>query len=165
MLKIISTILAILYAIWPFDLIPNYLIGIGWVDDILILALVWYYFFSNRPKSTNNFQQFKKQYDYYQHRKYGYQQQSNNGNYEQQRQGYQRQYEYQRPTGSQKKDPYTVLGVERNASVDEIKKAYRRLVSTYHPDKVLHMGEEFQKLAEIKFKEIQEAYQQLKVRG
>jgi hypothetical protein len=168
MLKIISTILAVLYAIWPFDLIPNYLIGIGWIDDILILALVWYYFFSNRPKSINNFQQFKQQYDYFQHRKYGNQQQNNTGNYEKQKQGYeyQKRYEYQRPgTGNQKKDPYTVLGVGRNASVDEIKKAYRRLVNTYHPDKVLHMGEEFQKLAEIKFKEIQEAYQQLKVRG
>jgi DnaJ-domain-containing protein 1 len=67
-------------------------------------------------------------------------------------------------TDNEKKDPYTVLGVGRNATVDEIKKAYRRLVNTYHPDKVNHMGEEFQKLAEIKFKEIQEAYQQLKTR-
>jgi hypothetical protein len=153
MLKIISTILAILYVIWPFDLIPNYLIGIGWIDDILVLVMLWYYFFSNRSKSSNAFRQFKQQYDHYQHRQYGYQQQGSNGNQQQQPR-----------TGNEKKDPYTVLGVGRNASVDEIKKAYRRLVSTYHPDKVNHMGEEFQKLAEIKFKEIQEAYQQLKTR-
>jgi hypothetical protein len=161
MLKIISIIFAILYAIWPFDLIPNYLIGIGWIDDIMVLALVWYYFFSNRAKSPGNFRQFKQQYDYYQQRKYGNRQQSNTGNHEHQRAG----HDQQRPgTSSQKKDPYTVLGVEKNATVDEIKKAYRRLVNTYHPDKVIHMGEEFQKLAEIKFKEIQEAYQQLKAR-
>jgi uncharacterized membrane protein YkvA (DUF1232 family) len=158
MLKIISTILAILYVIWPFDLIPNYLIGIGWIDDILVLVMLWYYFFSNRSKSSGAFRQFKQQYDYYQHRQYGYQQQGSNGNQQQQRQ------QQQPRNGNEKKDPYTVLGVGRNASVDEIKKAYRRLVSTYHPDKVNHMGEEFQKLAEIKFKEIQEAYHQLKIR-
>jgi hypothetical protein len=154
MLKIISTILAILYVIWPFDLIPNYLIGIGWIDDILVLVMVWYYFFSNRSKSSDAFRQFKQQYDYYQHRRDGYQQQGSNGNNQQQRPR----------TNNEKKDPYTVLGVGRNASVEEIKRAYRRLVSIYHPDKVNHMGEEFQKLAEIKFKEIQEAYSQIKTR-
>jgi uncharacterized membrane protein YkvA (DUF1232 family) len=155
MLKIISTILAILYVIWPFDLIPNYLIGIGWIDDILVLVMVWYYFFSNRSKSSDAFQEFKQQYDYYQDRRYGQQQQGRTGN---------NQQKQQPRTDSEKKDPYTVLGVGRNATVDEIKRAYRRLVSIYHPDKVTHMGEEFQKLAEIKFKEIQEAYHQLKTR-
>ncbi len=152
MLKIIATILAIIYAIWPFDLIPNFIVGLGWIDDILVLAMVWYYFYSNRAKSSDTFGQFKQQHDYYQ-QQYGNRQRGSTGNRGQ-----------QQGTGNEKKDPYTVLGVGRNASADEIKKAYRRLVNTYHPDKVSHMGEEFQQLAEKKFKEIQEAYLQLKTK-
>ena len=59
------------------------------------------------------------------------------------------------------KDPYAVLDVSRDASPEEIKKAYKQLANKYHPDKVLHLGEEFRKLAEERFKEIQEAYREL----
>jgi DnaJ-class molecular chaperone len=51
------------------------------------------------------------------------------------------------------KDFYQVLGISRNASVDEIKKAYRRLAKQYHPD--VNKGN---KEAEERFKEISEAY-------
>ena len=54
------------------------------------------------------------------------------------------------------KDYYKVLGVERSATQDEIKKAYRKLAVKYHPDK--NAGD---KKAEEKFKEISEAYQVL----
>ncbi len=53
-----------------------------------------------------------------------------------------------------KKDLYEVLGVDRNATEEEIKKAYRRLAKKYHPD--LNPGD---KEAEQKFKEINEAYE------
>lgn len=54
------------------------------------------------------------------------------------------------------KDYYKVLGVERTATQDEIKKAYRKLAIKYHPDK--NQGD---KAAEEKFKEVTEAYEVL----
>ena len=55
-----------------------------------------------------------------------------------------------------KRDYYEVLGVSRDASADDIKKAYRHEAKKYHPD--LHPGD---KEAEAKFKEINEAYEVL----
>lgn len=54
-----------------------------------------------------------------------------------------------------KRDYYEILGVKKNASLDEIKKAYRESALRYHPDRVPH---EQKKEAEEKFKEISEAY-------
>lgn len=54
------------------------------------------------------------------------------------------------------KNPYEVLGVDKKASADDIKKAYRKLAQKFHPDK--NSGD---KDAELKFKEIQVAYDTL----
>ena len=54
------------------------------------------------------------------------------------------------------KNPYDVLGVSRNATDDEIKRAYRDLSRKYHPD--ANVDNPLADLAEEKFKEIQEAY-------
>lgn len=56
-----------------------------------------------------------------------------------------------------KQDYYELLGVSRDASADEIKKAYRKKAVQYHPDK--HQGD---KAMEEKFKEVSEAYEVLK---
>ena len=53
-------------------------------------------------------------------------------------------------------DPYEVLGVRRDASMDEIKQRYRELARKYHPDK--YAGNELIDLAEEKMKMINEAY-------
>ncbi|KAB2831833.1 MAG: DnaJ domain-containing protein, partial [Caedimonadaceae bacterium] len=56
-----------------------------------------------------------------------------------------------------KRDYYEVLGVPKDASADDMKKAYRKLAMKYHPDR--NQGD---KSAEHKFKELNEAYEVLK---
>lgn len=60
-----------------------------------------------------------------------------------------------------KPDPFTVLGVSRNATFEEIKSAYRTKMREYHPDKVASLGAELRELAERKAKQINEAYEML----
>lgn len=57
------------------------------------------------------------------------------------------------------RDPYELLGVSRNASDEEIKKAYRQLSRKYHPD--ANVNNPNKDRAEAMFKEIQQAYQQI----
>ena len=54
---------------------------------------------------------------------------------------------------SQKRDCYEILGIARDASEDQVKKAYRKLARTWHPDR--NPGDT---AAEAKFKDIGEAY-------
>lgn len=57
---------------------------------------------------------------------------------------------------------YKILEIEKSASVDEIKTAYRKMVKKYHPDKLRDLGEEHLKGAKEKFQSIQDAYEQIK---
>ena len=152
MLKYLLYLLAILYALSPYDLIPDFLIGVGWIDDLIVLGLLWYHFI-------------------YRKRRYNYQQR-----YQRYRRSTQENQETFREGGSFEKEgdfegktrdrnPYEVLGVTKTASIEEIRAAYRQLANQYHPDKVAHLGEEFKVLAEKRFKEIQKAYQELKPLG
>ncbi len=57
------------------------------------------------------------------------------------------------------RDPYQVLGIGRDATEDEIKKAYRNLSRKYHPD--ANINNPNREAAENRFKEVQQAYEQI----
>jgi DnaJ like chaperone protein len=91
-------------------------------------------------------------------------QQRFNYDYHYQQQGRQNQYQRQQPyrrEQSSLKDAYEVLGLTPSASDDEVKKAYRRLMSQNHPDKLVAKGlpEEMMKLAKEKTQKITKAYE------
>jgi DnaJ like chaperone protein len=149
-MKFFLPLLALLYAVCPYDLFPDFFAGLGWIDDLIILFLLWWYFFVYRKRQDRLDGTNEK----------------NRGSHserggEEGRGGASRQAGDHSGEQEAAKSPYTVLGVEKNASREEIKKAYRKLAGKYHPDRVNHLGEEFKDLAERRFKEIQEAYQEL----
>ena len=139
MIKYLLLFLALLYALFPYDIIPDFAIGWGWIDDLIVLWLLWRFF--------NAWQKKQPGYRNYYNRQFS----------EKEKAGADSQPDESR--GPQ--DPYIVLQVERDASPEEIKQAYRDLANKYHPDKIQHLGEEFRKLAEKRFKEIEEAYREL----
>ncbi len=57
---------------------------------------------------------------------------------------------------------YKILEIERSATDDELKKAYRRMAMKFHPDKVSHLGEDFQNAAKEKFQKVNQAYESIK---
>lgn len=61
---------------------------------------------------------------------------------------------------------YRILEIEKTATNDEVKLAYRKMAKKYHPDKLQHLGKEHIKGAEEKFKQVSIAYEQIqKERG
>ena len=141
MKKILLILLVIIYILSPYDCFPDFIAGWGWVDDLLILYLFWKYFYTPWRKLNQN-KSFK---------------QTNRQSFESSQD---KSFEDQ-SCSEINKDPHTVLQVDKNASLAEIKLAYRELANKYHPDKVLYLGEEFSVMAEKRFKEIQKAYQEL----
>ena len=129
---------ALLYVIFPRDLVPDFLVGWGWLDDLIILYMLWRYYRR-----------------LFQHRRPGNRSDSTGESAGQR----------QRPSDDgdrpDTRDPYTILGIAPGASEAEIKSAYRRLAAQYHPDKVQHLGREFQDLAAKRFRDIQDAYDSL----
>ena len=139
-------LLLILYILSPFDLLPEFLVGpIGLFEDAITVGLLYWYFIYRPAKMRSQFRQ-----EYYRQRETA----SGEAYQENRQRG-------QTKTQFSQRDPYEILGVNRHASASEIKNAYRKLANKYHPDKVNHLGDEFKSLAEKRFKEIQEAYEQL----
>jgi hypothetical protein len=140
-MKWLSTLLALAYVICPYDVFPDFFIGLGWIDDLAILGLLWWYFYVYRKRRYEK----ERQHEW------------RKGSSARQKQD---NFSEKKANGPPK-TPHSVLGVGRNASPDEIKRAFRRLANQYHPDKVQHLGGEFKELAERRFKEIQKAYREL----
>jgi DnaJ-domain-containing protein 1 len=143
----LAIILIVLYAISPLDLIPD-VPGVGWVDDLILIGvLIWFLMTRRAGESPGDF-----------YRRYrGYKRPSpgqGESRYEEKRDG-------EAPRDHEGGDPFKILGVEPGASPDEIKAAYRRAVAKYHPDKVTHLGKEFQEMAHKKLVAIQRAYEAL----
>lgn len=152
-MRFLIYLLPILYVLSPYDLLPDFILGAGWVDDLIVLGLLAWYLLRYRPRK----QRAQGETWGYQYFKGGSRARSKEGGPFDQRPNFEGQTE--------DLDPYQVLEVEQGASAEEVKAAYRRLASQYHPDKLSHLGEEFKILAERRFKEIQEAYEQLNPRG
>ena len=57
---------------------------------------------------------------------------------------------------------YTILEIDSTVSDQKVKKAYRKMANKYHPDKVSHLGKDLQKVAEEKFKSVNNSYQTIK---
>jgi DnaJ like chaperone protein len=63
--------------------------------------------------------------------------------------------------GSDLDQAYEILGITSDANDTEVKKAYRKMATKYHPDKVANLGPEIKEVAENKFKAINKAYKKI----
>ena len=150
MIKVLLSVLGLSYLVSPYDLFPDFFVGVGWLDDLVVLGVLWWYLYVYKRRQVG-YQRGRPGSD--QHGP----QASRDGN------GHSNSTEG-KSTFTGQKDPYTVLKVTRGASQKEIREAYLELANQYHPDKVVHLGDEFRALAENRFKEIQSAYESLRVR-
>ena len=132
--KYIPLIIAAIYILSPFDIIPDWIIGGGWLDDIAMLGLLLWFFSRIKKGADGTYKQYKNA-------------EKPAGDYKEKKE--------------EESNPYTILGVKKNASKDEIKAAYTKLAAKYHPDKVQHLGQEFQDLAHERFTAIKQAYDTL----
>ena len=132
--KYLPWLIALLYFLCPYDVVPDFLLGPGWLDDLAVFGLVLWWV-----------SRFRRSY---------------------QASGTSSAYARKEKAAPDKQevpeeDPYKILDVQHGASKQEIKAAYKSLAAQYHPDKVQHLGKEFQELAHKKFVAIQEAYDML----
>jgi uncharacterized membrane protein YkvA (DUF1232 family) len=145
---ILFVLAAIAYTLSPYDILPDFIVGWGWLDDAVVLWLLWRYL---KREFGGFFQSQKRQAGYNTYKNH-------------EGPGSAEEKAHSKPNGAETyspKSPYDLLEIDRNASLEEIKQAYRLQASRYHPDKVAHLGKDFQELAETRFKEIQEAYQRI----
>lgn len=137
-LKTLFIIVALIYLISPWDIIPDFFGILGRVDDLLLVGfLIWRYY--ARVKT------YAEQGKFYKERLNSSERNSNAAASAQ----------------KVKPDPYVVLELNKGATEEELRTAYKRLIALYHPDKVNHLGVELKELAHRKTLEITRAYEEL----
>jgi DnaJ like chaperone protein len=133
-------LIAVLYLVFPRDLIPDFLgRGLGLIDDLALIALLAYLYRSRLREFLAHATEESRGQD--------------------QRE---RSSRARAEPSESTFDPYEILSIDRSASGEEIRAAYKARMHEYHPDKVAHLGEELQKVAHRKAVEIQRAYEQLR---
>ena len=166
--KILLIIAGLAYLISPLDLIPDLLLPIvGWIDDSVVIGVILYLlrygtlpniFKKGGKKGEFARTFFKNAQTFSSSRENAFKNASSGKHSGNKANGTNRQ---QAETNSRPKDPYQILGVDRNATKQEIQAAYREKVKQYHPDRVSNLGEELQEMANRKFVEIKDAYDTL----
>ena len=140
----LALLFGILYVISPLDLLPDILGPLGRVDDIgvagFVMWLLWR-FARQAKKGRAGKEEFRRE------RRAGNEDHSfHDGEGS------------ETAAGPASLDPFEILGVDSDAGRDAVVAAYRELLSKYHPDRVEHLGREFQEIAEERTKEINRAY-------
>jgi DnaJ-domain-containing protein 1 len=129
---VVFILAGLVYLIWPFDMAPDYIAVVGWLDDLLVLGVTIYMAAQSMKRRVKSGPGRTRQ-----------------------------KTAPPRSDDEILRDPYEILGISHDASAEEVKNAYRRKMAKYHPDKVDHLGDDFKKIAEEKAKAIQEAYERI----
>ncbi len=140
-------LLGVLYVLSPVDLFPDFLGLPGRFDDLLVALGTLFYLYSASAKpsgkeGTKGARSSRKAREGPEDRK-----------------GFEEDPRRQGDRGPA--DPYEVLGVERGEDFETIRRRYREKLLQYHPDRVHHLGREFQDMAERKTKQITEAFRKI----
>jgi len=142
--KLLYVLAGLAYLVWPYDLIPDFIKPLGYIDDLLVILYLYRRYHRNMPAA---------------HRSATHKEHIGGS-------GRQEQTQQEKPSDQESEplNPYQVLGVSKESTPEEIEKGYKTLAAKYHPDKVNHLGQEFQQLAHQRMIEIQRAYEALRVR-
>ena len=105
--KILPWLIALMYGVCPYDLVPDFFVGPGWLDDLVVLGIV-YWWVSRQRKA------------------YATRGTSSAGTEK-------TEEPPPRSDRTQEEDPYEILGLQLGASVGEIKAAHKKLAARYHP--------------------------------
>lgn len=140
-------VLLVLYVLSPVDLVPDVLGLPGRLDDLLVAAAGLFYLHQLQRRKPGSGKRPGA----------GRNRDKPRGSTGEQTEG--AGFEDRVPGGY--RDPYEVMGLPPETPVEEIRRHYKEQLLRYHPDRVQHLGEEFQDLAEQKTKDLNSAFEEI----